>query len=253
MNKVDPFTTEYLEQEIEFYNPKSYRGEGISLHLKPIKGGGVTRIDEYFNTMFWSDGPDIPILKMDGQIWMSLTWLEVQSHWCVFQDFEGDVLLGGLGMGYAALRLAANPKVRSVTVYEIDERVIKFFNEVHAGRPELEKITIIWKDIHKAAGLFDYCFIDIYQTLLPDALLEDAFMFNRNPPEGLRLTHVPRFWGQELALESAYATLGGDVDLLPSELALLAHWQNHDDKIGLARPIHDTAYCEELADILGRT
>ena len=190
-----PFSTEYLEEEIAFYNPQPYEKDGIKLILKPIKS--PARIDEYLNVMLWLEGPDIPVLMFNGVLWMSLTWMEVQSFWVARQEFEGVVLMGGLGMGYAALRLAAKPEVEKVVVYEIDSRVIDFFKETQKGRPEMDKIEIRRGDIHEAEGKYDYAFIDIYATLLPNELREDAQFFLCDTPANLEVDNWC-FWGQEL-------------------------------------------------------
>jgi hypothetical protein len=189
-----PFSTEYLEEEIAFYNPQLYEKDGVKLILKPIKG--ACRIDEYLNVMLWTEGPDIPVLMFNDTLWMSLTWMEVQSFWVARQEFEGVVLMGGLGMGYAALRLAAKPEVEKVVVYEIDSRVIEFFEETQKGRPEMDKIEIRVGDVHEAEGKYDYAFIDIYATLLPDELREDAQFFLHDASEKLEVGQWC-FWGQE--------------------------------------------------------
>jgi hypothetical protein len=246
----DPFTTEYLEKEIQFYDPKPYDKDGVKLVLKPILG--AARIDEFLNKNMWCEGPDIPMLLIDGCIWMSLTWCEVQSHFIPLNTFSGDVLLGGLGMGYAALRLAANPEVDSVTVYEINQRVIDFFYATQAGRAELDKIEVICGDIHRAAGEFDFAFIDIYPTLLSDDVLQDAHYFCEGVP-GLTIENTPHFWGQELAwLGLLYAGWSRSLSLNWMEGQFFQYWQGHDKKAGMARDLTDVDFCIDLAEVLGR-
>ena len=246
----DPFTTEYLEKEIQFYDPKPYNKDGIKLVLKPIQG--VARIDEFLNKNIWREGPDIPILHFDGTIWMSLTWCEVQSHFIPVHTFAGDVLVGGLGMGYAALRLAANPDVESVTVYEIDQRVIDFFYATQGGRPELHKIEVICEDIHAAQGGFDYAFIDIYPNILCDEMLQDAHFFT-DDNSNLHIENTPHFWGQELAWLGLLAVgWSRSLKLSIVEAGFFQYWRGHEKKALMAREICDIDYCVDLAEVLGR-
>jgi len=245
----NPFTTEYLEKEIQFYNPVPYAKDGLVLKLKSIKH--PVRIDEYLNKQMVCEGPAIPILTFDGTIWMSLTWLEVESHWVPFQTFGGDILVGGLGMGYAALRFAAMEHVDSVTVYETDKRVIDFFQATQGDRPEQAKIRVIHEDIHKAQGRYEFAFIDIYPTLLPDELLRDARFFCESRP-GLSIMETPHFWGQELAwLTLMQRRVYKPFSLSYVERTFFEYWWK-TDKPDLAREIEDVRFCSSLAKVMGR-
>ncbi len=242
---INPFSTEYLEKEIAFYDPSPYEKDGMRVYNRPIQS--LVRIDEYFNKGLWSKGPDIPTLRKDGTLWMSLTWMEVQSHWLPIQYAKGKVLVGGLGMGYAALRFAAKPSVDEVVVYETDGRVIEFFEETKKHRPEFKKITLVEADVRAAKGHYDFAYIDIYASLLPDELLRDArTMFTVETPL-LTATHV-HFWGQELALLNTYG---------PIEIAqeggrrgdFFQMWLKQD-KLGLMTQIFDEDYCWDLVEAL---
>ena len=240
---ISPFTTAYLKQEIDFYNPVPYEKDGMEVYLKPIEG--LTRIDEFFNRGFWDKGPDIPILKKDGSIWMSLTWMEVQSHWLPIQLAHGNVLVGGLGMGYAALRFAAKRDVKKVVVYETDRRVINFFEETKAHREEYAKIEVIEGDIREVTGEYDFAYIDIYATLLPDELLEDAGYFVDKEDLSVGTFH---FWGQELAVLSAYGS--SEISYHGGLLGDLIDFWLDEDKEGLMSTVPDTDYCWDLINAL---
>jgi hypothetical protein len=126
-----------LQQEIDYYMPEPFELDGLEVILKPIEG--FVRFDEYFNKQCRTEGPDIPMLIMDGQIWMSLTWMEVQSLWVPIKRAHGRVVTAGLGMGYAVLRMAEKENVSEVVVYEIDPRVIKFFKATQGHRPRWKR------------------------------------------------------------------------------------------------------------------
>jgi len=243
---INPFTTAYLKQEIEFYDPVPYENDGMKVYLRPIEG--FTRIDEFLNKGFWSKGPDIPILAMDGVLWMSLTWMEVQSHWLPIQRANGKVLVGGLGMGYAALRFAAKASVDKVVVYETDARVIEFFEETKGHREEFKKIEIVEADVRAAKGEYDFAYIDIYATLLPDEMLKDAeTMFL--PGTGCTAKRF-HFWGQELAQLSAIGaeelTEHNDVDIAD----FFSMWLD-SGKEDLISTVPDYDFCWDLINALG--
>jgi len=98
------------------------------------------------------------------------------------------VHVGGLGLGYFALRAAAKSKVE---VYEINEDCITLFKELHGSRPEMENIELMHDDVRAVRGPIDFLFNDVYQTLLPDELLDDITALAPRCNEY-------RYWGQEL-------------------------------------------------------
>lgn len=244
MSVFNPFSTEYLEQEIQFYAPKEYEKNGIRCVLKPIEG--FNRIDEFFNKGFWSSGPDIPMLLIDGVIWMSLTWQEVQSQWVPIRRATGRVLIGGLGMGYVALRIAAKPDVEKVVVYEIDERVIEFFKATKGNREEVKKIEIVKDDIRKAEGKFDFAFIDTYPTLLDNRTLSDVEFFMANNRLQVSGWH---FWGQELAYLTAMG-LSSCIKRKDTQGELYRHFAA-SGKVGLINLVPDVDWCWDLVEALG--
>lgn len=247
MRLNSPFSTEYLEEEIAFYNPQPYEKDGVKLILRPITS--PSRIDEYLNVMLWTEGPDIPTLKFNGILWMSLTWMEVQSFWVARQEFEGVVLTGGLGMGYAALRFAAKPEVEKVVVYEIDSRVVEFFKETQKGRPEMDKIEIRLGDVHEAEGKYDYAFIDIYDTLLPDKLRNDAQFFLHDAPDNLEVNNW-YFWGQE-AIWFSMLERGESPNISDTEVAFFGLFSDYEHS-NLKSPMGmgDTEFSEEVHYLL---
>lgn len=245
--ELNPFTDEYLQAEIDFYDPHPYEQNGLKLFLKPIPG--ATRMDEYFNKDLRFEGPDIPILSMDGTIWMSLTWMEVQSLWAPIRRARGRVGTAGLGMGYAILRMAAKEEVTEVVVYEVDSRVIKFFNDTQGHRPEMEKITIIEGDVYElmVEEEFDMVLMDPYDTLLPDRVITDAKHFRR-----MNSIKEYRFWGQEkVLLDALIKNIPVNID--GAEGALIAHWMDMPaDRRALYDPIYDDEFVEGVVEVLGR-
>jgi len=104
-------------------------------------------------------------LSYEGGVWMTDLPIEQAQHDRELQEAHGDVLIGGLGLGYAATQLIRRPEVDSVTVVEISPEVIELV------QPHIDdEIIVICADLFEyLEGLtpvppFDYCFFDIWQS-----------------------------------------------------------------------------------------
>jgi hypothetical protein len=190
----NPFTDEYLDQEVEFYGlKKPYKKNGVEVRLAEPMG----RLDDYLNVNWRVGGPMVPILLVDGHLWMSLTYMEVQSMYVPIAMAGGEVGTAGLGLGYFVLKIAEDDAVESIDVYERDKRVVEFFVEMFEDRPGFEKINFIVGDVRKLMKkkYYDFVFMDVYDTLLPDAAATDIDLFiNANDIQDYR------FWGLEKVL-----------------------------------------------------
>lgn len=189
---MNPFTDEYLIQEVEFYCnglTLPYEKEGVVVKLVTPTG----RLDDYLNVNYRASSEQVPLLQIDGSTWMSLTYMELQSAYLAIKRAKGKVGTGGLGLGYFALRAANKEEVESIDVYETEERVIRYFQDTLSHRPEYRKINIIKQDVRTVENKsYDFFFMDVYQTLLPDKVLEDMSHFtNKN-----NITPY-HFWGEE--------------------------------------------------------
>jgi hypothetical protein len=176
----------------------------------------------------------VPILTLNNKTWMSLTPMELQSSWVPIHGASGDVGTAGLGMGYYALRVAGMPDVDRVRVYERDHEVIEFFKTVFKGRPELEKIEVFNQDVRSLNGEeFDYFFMDVYDKLLMDEMLDDLEEFPKKNYCG-----EYRFWTQELVkfLLVVRFQLPAQIELL--EKALFEYWQQSEERVALAQVGH---------------
>jgi len=73
----------------------------------------------------------IPItsIKINNRVWM----VDIPSHWEGMQRLaehsEGNVLVGGLGLGLVLHALRKNPKVKKIDVYEINKDVIELMKD----------------------------------------------------------------------------------------------------------------------------
>jgi len=197
---LNPFDTSFAQAEIAFYGVETYAdGKGLKIRSLPIQW----RCDDLLNTMFHVGEVTAPMLTLDGELWMSLSPMEIQSHYVPIGLASGHVGVAGLGLGYFTLRAAAKPEVTKITVFECDERVAAYFTSTFHNRDGFEKIEIILGDArHEMVGFeFDLLFVDIYATMLPDEALEDVELFLAN--NGVKRYH---FWARERVLLDAILT-----------------------------------------------
>lgn len=112
-------------------------------------------------------------LFVDGGLMMSDTPMEHRSNSTVVYQANGDVLIGGLGLGMIAHAIAAKPEVTSVTVIEKNPDVIKL-----VGPTVPKKVTVIEGDIftwRPAKGVkYDVIYFDIWADLCTTNLEEMA-------------------------------------------------------------------------------
>ena len=114
----------------------------------------------------WNGPVDIPILcTANMDVWMSLTPMEVYTQRAGVKRAQGNVLMGGLGLGWLARRVLEREQVEHLTVYDINQDVLDYF-----GAPLKEqfngKLTLICDDVFqaKSLGKFDRILLDVWKT-----------------------------------------------------------------------------------------
>lgn len=104
----------------------------------------------------------------NNRLWMSITPNEINTMKEPINKAKGNVLTFGLGLGYFAYMCSLKDDVKSVTIVEKDERVIKLFKEyILPYFASIEKINIIKEDAYVYLSkmnddMYDYVFVDIY-------------------------------------------------------------------------------------------
>ncbi len=162
----EPFTFDYFKKEVAFYGDiPPTKIENLAYDLTTLSG----ELMDYFNKNYYITDFQIPRLKIDGKVWMSITPMEVQSMYAAIQQAQYDVYTAGLGLGYFPLKAAAKEDVDRVIVYEQHPTIIKMFNKNFSDRPEWSKIEIRQADFLEALRNGDidqdeFIFSDIYQT-----------------------------------------------------------------------------------------
>lgn len=117
---------------------------------------------------------DCPMIfdEINGICWMSVEPGEINSFGKIIKDAKGNVLLFGLGLGYATYMISQKEDVDSVTVVETDKNVINLFNKYLKPQfPNKEKINIVKADAFEYMdetdlNKYDYVNLDIWMNVM---------------------------------------------------------------------------------------
>lgn len=100
---------------------------------------------------------------------MSDTQMERETNLDLYNNANGHVLIGGLGLGMILLAVQDKPEVTKITVVEKYEEVIDI---VGSQLPLNEKVEIIHSDVFdfkpKRGEIFDTIYMDIWNTVCGD-------------------------------------------------------------------------------------
>ncbi|MBQ8163758.1 MAG: hypothetical protein IJZ93_05290 [Clostridia bacterium] len=127
---------------------------------------------EVCNIGFFDEEFSYPTVFENGVEWMAIKPNEIETMKEPIEKAHGDIVVFGLGLGYYAYMTSLKENVRSITVIERDENVIKLFSEnilPHFGNGE--KITIIKSDAFSYAEgemknkSFDFAFVDLWRDI----------------------------------------------------------------------------------------
>lgn len=115
---------------------------------------------------------DVARLSIGGEVFMSTCPMEIESHQLPIALAKGDVLVGGLGMGYYVQQILDKEKVRSVTVVEKEPGVIALYKVLFGSHP---KLSIIQGSMFnfKSQTHYDFAYIDLWPDLDIDRVCTD--------------------------------------------------------------------------------
>lgn len=111
----------------------------------------------------------------DGVPWISVCPSEINSMAMDIPAAHGRVLVLGLGLGYYAYRISELEAVESITVVDINPRIISIFREhILPQFPNASKIALVEADAVKylaslRGGEFDFCYADIWEGAVDGA------------------------------------------------------------------------------------
>ena len=101
---------------------------------------------------------------MEGRhLWMDLSDREKRTHQKAIDEAFGDVLIGGLGLGYIVEEMAKKPDVTAITVIEVSQDVI----DLVAPYISIAKAKIIKADVFKflkTCDRYDYIYGDVWPS-----------------------------------------------------------------------------------------
>ena len=119
---------------------------------------------------FFEEGFSFPAVLEDGNEWMTLTPVDVDTCENEIKKARGKVVTFGLGLGYFAYMVSEKSEVESITVVEKSENVIRLFEKHILPRFEhKEKVRIVNCDAFEYAKKvmpnenFDYAFVDTWR------------------------------------------------------------------------------------------
>ena len=109
-------------------------------------------------------------LTCGGVIVMSDTPMEMRMHSEIMYQAHGHVLLNGLGLGMIAVALAGKDEVKSVTIVELNEEVIRLV-EPHIRHPKIKVVqgnAFTYRPELPEGGKFDAVWHDIWYNICED-------------------------------------------------------------------------------------
>lgn len=185
------FTREYYEGQLSKYQNLEQKEVGTA---KLIYTDVVGRVDGYLYKDFVNI-KNVPILTIEGRTWMSLTPMEIQSHFLPILKAKGRVGVAGLGFGYYIQEIMDKEDVESIDVYEINQDVIDMYL---ANFAENEKVNIIKSDVLEMENKeYDFFYADIYPKQMDVSAIEHRSILMSNNSIGDYF-----FWTQEAMVYS---------------------------------------------------
>ncbi len=119
---------------------------------------------------FFTEEFKFPAVLENGNEWMTLTPVDLDTCEGAIEAASGDVITFGLGLGYYAYMVSLKESVRSVTVVEKSAEVTRLFERyIYPYFPHKDKLKIINADAFEYAERempkhkYDYAFVDTWR------------------------------------------------------------------------------------------
>ena len=123
-----------------------------------------------------------PAVLEDGNEWMTLTPVDLDTCDEAIERAHGKVVTFGLGLGYYAFMVSEKGDVESITVIEKSDKVIELFKKhILPQFNHPEKVRIIRADAYDylenemKAESYDYAFVDIWRDASDGAPVYEKF------------------------------------------------------------------------------
>ena len=133
---------------------------------------------------------DIAVVKSEGRFgdvfslfvgstnWMNTNPIDYLDHAKILNDFAGNVLLTGMGLGLGLVYCSMNPEVRSVTVCEKDRRIIELAHALVVPHIRHIRSGLHVKYVegdatnYELVGRFDCAFLDHAEAKIAEGVVD---------------------------------------------------------------------------------
>ena len=169
------YTENPYYKNVKIENVKDGAWELRREHYEPYRAivAGDMMIDGYKEVAplgFFPERFDFPAVLEDGNEWMTLTPVDLDTCDEAIEAAHGKVVTFGLGLGYYAYMTARKPEVDSITVIEKSPEVIRLFEKhILPYFENPEKLRIICADAFEYAEHempsenYDFAFVDTWR------------------------------------------------------------------------------------------
>lgn len=140
------------------------------MNISWIKPDTKRELNDYMIYGYYNRKMKIPMLKQGEDIWMSPTLAEQNTINPCIDKAYGHVLTFGLGIGYFPYMCTLKDNVKSITIVELDVKVIDMFKKYILPQFNTDiEINIIQGDLfdyYEKSFLdkFDYIFVDVWKS-----------------------------------------------------------------------------------------
>ncbi|MBQ8320995.1 MAG: hypothetical protein IJX92_01350 [Clostridia bacterium] len=238
---------DYLTPSVRLLDRKKYESDPYykNVRLENIKDGnweirwekyspyqaviaGDMIIKEDFSEIpplgFFTEEFRFPAVLEDGNEWMTLTPVDLDTSKEAIDAAHGKVVTFGLGLGYYAYMVSEKSDVDSITVIEKSPDVIRLFkNHILPKFPNKQKVRIIEADAFEYAERtmpgekYDVAFVDTWRDASDGApMYERMKRLEHLSPDTKFLYWIENFLisrHRALRLEEIYSEIDGGADL----------------------------------------
>ena len=145
---------------------------------------------------FFAERFDFPAVLEDGNEWMTLTPVDLDTCDDAIAAASGRVVTFGLGLGYYAYMVSLKPEVESITVIEKSPDVIRLFKKhIFPYFPHKEKVRIIEADAFEYAEQempregYDFAFVDTWRDASDGAPMYEKMRALEHLSKGTRFEY----------------------------------------------------------------
>lgn len=151
------------------------------------------------NDTILNENMKYPVLYLDGELYMSISPMEVQSHINPFLWGNGHILIAGLGLGFIVNQLQEKESVLSIDVIDNDALAIQMYEELFPNHPKVNLIEANFFHF-KSEKHYDYFYADIWASRNYARILKEGeSVFERRNRKELSFDNYS-FWTVEEAI-----------------------------------------------------